>query len=116
MTQELKPLTIEKKKWARQQWARQIGGYPALETNKRKMCCLGFVCRKLHGMKPNQIRGVYLPSDAYIFQMFPNGPEISIGRWKIYAIINDSTTMSEGRKIKLLTKMFAEDGVEVTFV
>lgn len=117
MKKKIEKLVIDRKKWGRT----ATGGN--LLNNEGKMCCLGFQCRAV-GFKPKEIRGKGMPADVDV-----SAKRLQKVAWLVdgsegnstvvaekLALINDDWDTTDKQKEKAITKLFANNGIEVTFI
>jgi len=106
----------------RKQWLRGEGGHRSylLRKSDRKMCCLGFFSLAC-GLREDQILGVVSPRDlldsptqmSFLFD--DEGLSSSFVGDHLMAT-NDDPSLHDADREKNITRLFAENGIEVSFV
>lgn len=121
--------TIDRSKWIR---GYDASPYPTSLLNPAgHMCCLGF-CLRAYGLEEADIKGKPTPEDvendrkslpeeaAWLLQARNNVLCGSTGRdssvTQDLIVINDSKDFGDAEREARLTKLFAKQGIEVTFV
>lgn len=117
----VKKFVIDRKKWLHGEGAEVS---KLLREYDKKMCCLGFYCEAL-GHKRKYLNGLSAPQELNNrFDTKSLVPKWLIGRGMHISAsndtaslmtINDSERISNERREKGITKIFAKHGVEVVF-
>jgi hypothetical protein len=106
--------TIDRSKWFR-------GGKPEdsrLLRDDGKQCCVGFYLEACGVPRKHLLRANYFPRDTT--PTVPAGADWLMvsrdaGEASVY-VVNDAPGYSEEKRESLLTKLFADQGIDVTFV
>jgi hypothetical protein len=120
-------LIINRREWRRGESAAEKGDPTALLCKDGSKCCLGFYALQC-GFTPKQIRGALGPIDVPVTNK-TTSPEWLKLIWFNAALrihqnslltadamqINDTADYTEEERESKLTKLFAENGVEVEF-
>jgi hypothetical protein len=95
--------------------------HPELLTPAGNMCCLGFACRRAGATKAD-LQGRVSPGSIGLIPLFVDEDEDSHGLYYNDSDlsdnamkINDDDNIPRSEKERLLVKLFAEHGVELTF-
>lgn len=121
---ELLEVVIDRKKWG----TGSSGGGYLLNKDTNKMCCLGFVCRKV-GISTKKIEGLSMPSEVLIVgrsctkhvdPRIPTSLSSPAGHNKRYADVlartNDRIDLSNSRREKLIIKYGLKAGIKFSFI
>jgi hypothetical protein len=109
-------LTINRSRWARTTVG-QRKGFSELLNSDNNMCCLGFACIAL-GASPEEISDLGQPQlVATNHSLYPLvTPDRRLSGFSENAInINDNYRTSDSTKEKMLTVLFATEGIALTF-
>lgn len=121
--------TVKRSKWVRGgQKAMHKYGPPQLLNANGRMCCLGFVCKKL-GASNRELERVGFPSDctkvsSKFLELFPDkagtssdDPDSCLDMFEEEATrINDDSSIAPNTREALLKKLFRSRGHEIVFV
>jgi hypothetical protein len=121
-------LIIDRKEWRRGGSAAEKEDPTALLCKDGRKCCLGFYALQC-GFTPKQIRGALCPVDVFPVEYKTTSPEWLKLVWFDAVLkthlntpltgeamrINDTADYTEEERESQLTKLFAENGIEVEF-
>jgi hypothetical protein len=114
-TKKLIPVRISKRQW--------LHGKKGTELQKsalaigNKMCCLGFLCEKVYGITKKDMQGISYPSriSREIREIVGIGDYIP--EWmQTAAAVNDYSSYTLEKRIKLIKKLFMANGYKAIFV
>jgi hypothetical protein len=110
MKTKKKKLIIKESRWMHND-KKDISNYRASLYNPttRKMCCLGFYCRQIHGKQVSQIIDKAWPSSVGI-------NDLLYERQSNLTYANDRPGITLSQRKKEIKELFAEADIEVEFV